>query len=254
MSGLTWQEECTAALKQSIAIGGVPGRTNWESFRESARVSDKRILIADADFTEADFFGLDLSRCWIGRSVFNRANLSNVSFYQTIFRECQAVGANISGANFTKSDLSKDGLDLTDAEISGLTTINIRPSMFPDRMSRPLRTLAERSWRQEAHRANEHRSPFFHLVTLISDYGFSFKRILYASAIVITVFAAIFWRFSNSSLPVSILNSLKYFLASGDPYDTCASLSAIGMAESGIGLVLFAIFTSMLVSRFIDSK
>jgi hypothetical protein len=253
-SGLpgTWQQECTQALHAAIAVGGTPGRTQWEAFRDTARQDGKRVLIADSSFNGMGLEGFDLARCWIGRSTFVAANLTNVQFVQTIFRDCDATDANIEGANFRFADMAGDGLILLTDKYNDLTNFDVAAEKMPDSVAPGLRIaagVARRKRRLQYYRSN---SRLVRAMLAVTNYGFSLKRLCLLGSVIVVAFAICFWFLGQPPINAA-LGSVKYFLSVNDSFQSPV-LSAIGSIEALIGMIFFALFTTILVSLFLEKN
>jgi hypothetical protein len=249
---LSWQERCTDTLEQAVTAGGTTGMTHWESFREQAERTGDRILIADADFSYKDLRGLDLSRCWIGRTNFTGANLSQASFAQTIFRECDATNATIEGTNFRNADLQGDGLVLNTNRYDDTTNMEIARDKMPDSIGAGLLLAAERARRTRLWRHRKSQSWVVRAILWLTGYGFSFTRLALCGVLIVLVFATGFWWAGTPAIE-ALLASASYFMSLNTAF-TSPGLSAIGTAEALLGMIFFALLTTILVSLFFDKN
>lgn len=252
MSDKSWQEQCTRALASAVAIGEFKGRTQWETFRADNPDFVKRIIIADHDFSNQELKGFNLSRCWIGRCKFLSSNLSDADFTQAIFRDCKADGANVEGATFNYSDMRRDGLTLTGVRFDSNTTFDVAAEHMPDAIDAGLTDISERMRRERLWRYRKSKSIFVRFFLWLTDYGFSFTRLILSGIGVVALFTALFCLMGKNSGDAA-LASVKYFL-NLDNHFSDPALSWLGSFEALFGMLFFAILTTIMISRFIEKS
>jgi hypothetical protein len=245
------QQACTKALLNATAPGAINGKEQWEQFR--AQSSVERIIIADANFDQRDLRGFDLSRCWIGRSSFFEADLREASFVQSIFRQCTATNANIEGAKFRDADMFGDGLALLTDRYDDTTDFEVPLDKLPDELSSGLLDAAHRARSKRFWRYRKSRSLSVRVLLWLTDYGFSLKRLSWIGVVVVLAFWAIFIA-AGQSIQQAALASISYFLSLSDPLNEMAVLSFVGAFEALLGMLFFAVLTTVLVSMFFDKN
>lgn len=248
---LQWQVECTKALEKAVAAGR-KGREEWEAFRAQIPTGDPRIIIADADFSGKSLQGFDLSRCYITRCRFTAANLSSCNFSQCLFKQCNATDANIEGANFRDADMQGDGLVLNGCRIDGATQFEVPPEKQPDMLPKGLADLAAKARYERLWRNRKSYSPVVRTMLWLTQHGTSLNRLALLGLCVVAAFSLMFWISGDRLLPAT-LASMAYFL-NLDAAHSSGWLALVGIIESLIGLIFFAVLTAILVSTLFESK
>jgi uncharacterized protein YjbI with pentapeptide repeats len=259
-----WQDTCARGLLDALNIGGGAGRLQWSVLRQQwLTQGESRVTLIDLDLTERDLRGYDLTRCWIGRTRFVRANLSGADFSQSIFRGCEFDGANIRKASFNDSDLSDEAASgpnrMTNIRFDRATDMEVRRGMLASAMDQALKDFANTAWRRTDWLNRRSRSPVYRFLTFTTDYGFGVGRFFVVALSVVVCFSGIFY-FATSHLTdrkvtfaESFLNSMRYFIALSDPYETIHPiLSALGILEASLGLVALAMLIAIFANKFTD--
>lgn len=250
----TWQDTCAQTLRDAVALGGAAGRIYWDKARQDwVTARAQRPVLKGINLTGADLRGYDFSRAWFGECLFGRANLTGANLSQSIFRDCDFTGANLSSASFKNADLKHPGNRLLGTVFDDATDMSVNRGQLPIHIDVALRYRAEVAWRSDAWRLNRPRTIAYRFFSTITDFGFGFRRLLLASGLIVVVFAFIFWLLLHSEYNDTLQASARYFLNLSDDYNgQGTALEWLGLIESALGLVFFAILISVFTKKYTD--
>lgn len=248
-----WQKSCSDILRECVEVEGPDGREKWDTWKNDSGRKE-RIIIADLDFSGKNLNGYDFSRCWVGRIKLVKSDLSNTNFMQSIMRDCDLSGSDISSANFRSADLQTSVMrDLT---YNNKTVMEVAKGRIAEDIDQTLRDMAEAAWRRSEFKKNTSHSRLYRYTMEVIGHGERLPRLLLVAFIVILLFSIVYcFADDKANLIQSFVYSVQYFVSLSSPYeDRNFILSAIGTAESVIGLLFLGILVSTLTSKFILSR
>ena len=231
---------------------GRSGAQPWSEFRAALASMEpaQRVIIADANLDNATLCEYDLSRCYIVRTSFVNADLSDTNFRQTIFRACYADNANIEGANFRGADMSGDGITLNTRRFSSATNFEVDQAHLPDVLSPGLRSAAAKARNARRWTNRKSYSPVVRLMMVLTSHGYSLHWLTAVGLAVFLLFSSIFCC-GGQSIWDAMIASAGYFLGLDSAFKG-GIMHALGLLEGLLGLLYFAVLTAILVSMFFD--
>lgn len=196
----SWQETCTRELIRCAELerkSPGAGQEAWNIAREGLS-KQKRVIIADADFTRAPLKQFNFSRCYFARINFAGADLSKCTFRQTIFRQTDFSLAYLDDADLSLADLRTCNLNMATAvgDLKG-----VRPWLAEQIQTQQYRSdhdIDNKSW-------------FLRQWYALTQHGSSISGLLRISAIVILFFGGAFYAL-QSALGENITSAHENFL------------------------------------------
>lgn len=178
----SWQEKCTKELLRCARLeaktsGG--GRIAWEQSRKALALKS-RVTIADAELSRASLRGFNFSWCYVTRTSFARADLSDAEFKQAIVRDCDLFLSRLEGADLYLADFR--GCKLNIATSVGHLR-NVRPKLAE--------VIQNAQYRADA--TEWHQNGLMNIWNAATDYGNSVWRVFAISAVAVVVFGAVFY-------------------------------------------------------------
>jgi hypothetical protein len=262
-----WQKYCTQILLG--CVDAADGKIEWDDARKQLislapkfipNREHQRIIIADAPLTRKNLEGFNFQYCYITRTWLDRADLSNCNFRYAILRECHFNNAKAYGTSFYRADAKI-------CNFLGLMTdsrTNVEFSYTETRLDPELEDKIEHARLL----ASQRNAPtILRWLNLATDFGRGIRRLLVISALTIGVFVGLYsclWFFDPkafdtgvgatkiTSFPIwnlTFLSFERFFNASPWLYGVSPVAHCLTTLETGLGLLAFALFVSMLVRR-----
>lgn len=252
----SWQNYCTSILLDCISKNSVISAKMWNEKKvELEKI--KRVIIADAEFVDADMRGYIFSRCYFIRCEFSGCRLDRSVFRYAIIRSSRLIECSISSADFGEADLAED-VSLISISYNDRTNFSVRSGRFPSKIDVGLRDIAENEWRKQDIKRNKSRGALYRILVRLLGYGARMDRIIYISLSIIAAFTALYASINPikddpySTISIALKNSLRYFLSLSDPYEVNGGLiSVAGIMESALGLIMLAVLISVISRRLI---
>jgi hypothetical protein len=267
-----WQHVCTKVLLEVLKLPEHQRKLAWQEGRAKLALlskryvkepSQRRIIVADANLTNAKIAELDFSHCYLARPNFRGADLQNCDFSFAIFRGGSLIDANAGKANFESADL--EGTRVERLQYNNDTKLNF--SRF--RPAGAVSTQLDDRVAQQSRVASGKNEPFVRqALNWLTNYGFGIGRILLLSGVVVLLFAAIYYLLDRSHfavgagpVTVSALNFWDFLLLSielfliGSPWVFGVSTlsHSLTVAENLIGLLALGILVAMVIRQVLRS-
>jgi hypothetical protein len=209
----SWQENCTEALL-NYAAKAKGGAEEWREYKLQLE-RKKRVIIADANFDSASLRGFDLSRCYIVRVSFDRADLGTCTFRQAILRDTSLAHCNIEGSDFSHADVSS--ANFYGVRHNAKTKLNMASTLSDKNHARPAFRQAVELERYIADITSTANLPL-KIWNWLTKYGNSVWRVLFASIVLNILFALIYYTigelWQDAFKPASRHSYLEYLAAS----------------------------------------
>lgn len=250
----TWQSTCTDTFLDCARQGSPDG---WTLAKKRLQQKD-RIVLADADFSNAVLKEFDLSRCYIIRCDFVAADLRKSSFRQAMIRDSNFAQADLREANLEHADFS--GGNLFKIKFDTKTNLNLASQISTVNHARP--ALAEEVRRQQiiddfGHHAAGKISRWFYKLLI---WGSNLKNFAVALGVTNLLFAILYFTFGEfglfdkgySGIGESILLTLQRFFNAQSSVESSEGLVRFSFViHSGLGLLALGIFTALLSKRLL---
>lgn len=262
-----WQEKCTAELLRCLQVGGKTGAAQWDIVRrdlvqqalKSLPNAEARVVIADCDLRQVSLKDWRFDHCYITRTDFTDANLSNANFDRAMLRGCRLVRANLRGAQFARASIDEQSLGWS-VVIDKRT--NLAFTGNPENLSG-----FDPNFRR---RANEDQKIFdlksskkdrlINLWLWTIDYGRSFWRVTFLLLIISVIFGSIYFvlfLMDPSTFAKGEWTALDFYLMSGQRIinapalidGNSGALQFLFLLESSVGYASLALLSAVLLRK-----